>query len=261
MKIRTAILLFVLTLAVVVVVGGAAGSGLAHGQDAPSATSTPFGVYLPLAATSARGSQFVELGSPADLAVVGEPYTSTAPVLVYHEAYSVTGFALVEQAAFGATAPQITPGGLVTWLPTAADVGVHRYGLAATVSDGSQVQESVTIEVAPRTWIISGTVGSEGGAFGMPGDDYYVEIPPNAVAVDADNVHVGVSVVKRAAGKCADEPGVCRAAPQHGAHSHPPALCGRGAGTAARDRGNVRRTAVHHGVQLRSAQVARRAGA
>ena len=200
MKIRTAILLFVLTLAVVVVVGGAAGSGLAHGQDAPSATSTPFGVYLPLAATGARGSQFVELGSPADLAVVGEPYTSTAPVLVYHVAYSITGFALVEQAAFGATAPQITPGGLVTWLPTAADVGVHRYGLAATVSDGSQVQESVTIEVAPRTWIISGTVGSEGGAFGMPGDDYYVEIPPNAVAVDADNVHVGVSVVKRAAG-------------------------------------------------------------
>lgn len=199
MRTRTALFLLGMTVVVLLAVGGLAGGATVYGQAEPAAT--PGAVFLPLTVKGMNGSQFVELGSPGDLAVVGEPYTSTAPVLVYHEAYSVTGFALVEQAAFGATAPQITPGGLVTWLPTAADVGMHRYDLAATVSDGSQVQESVTIEVAPRTWIISGTVGSEGGAFGMPGDDYYVEIPPNAVAVDADRVQVGVSVVKRADGR------------------------------------------------------------
>lgn len=190
--------LFGLTVAVLLVLGSLAGSATVYAQAAPVATPGP--VFLPLTVKGMTGSQFVELGPPGDLAVVGEPYTSTAPVLVYHEAYSITGFSLVEQAAFGATAPQITAGGLVTWLPTAADVGVHRYDLVAMVSDGSQVQRAITIEVAPRTWIISGTVGNEGGVFTASGDDYRVEIPPNAVAADADAVRYGVSVVKRAAG-------------------------------------------------------------
>ena len=198
MKTHTILFLLGLTTAVLLVLGSLAGGATVYGQAAPVAT--PGAVFLPLTVKGMNGSQFVELGPPADLAVVGEPYTSTAPVLVYHEAYSVTGFSLVEQAAFGATAPQIDEAGLVTWLPTTADVGMHRYDLAATVSDGSQVQESVTIEVAPRTWIISGTVGNEGGVFAAPGNDYLVAIPPDAVAVDADGVRYGVSVVKRADG-------------------------------------------------------------
>lgn len=197
MRTHRVLSLFGLTVAVLVVLGSLAGGATVYAQ-APVATPGP--VFLPLTVKGMTGSQFVELGPPGDLAVVGEPYTSTVQAIVYHEAYSVTGFSLVEQNPSGATTPQISASGEVTWLPTAADVGIHRYNLTALVNDGSQVQESVTIEVAPRTWIISGTVGNEGGVFAAPDGDYLVGIPPDAVAADAENVRYGVSLVKRASG-------------------------------------------------------------
>ena len=191
-------LLGALLLAMIATTGAQAAASC---QTAPDEPPAPFTSYLPLAASGYRGSQFVELGAPADLAVVSEPYTSTAQTVIYHEAYSVTGFSLVEQAPFGVTSPRIAADGTVTWLPAEADGGVHRYILSALVSDGSRVERPVTIEVAPRTWIISETVGSEGGTFGNLDGDYLVEIPPNAVADGVAAAQIGVSVVKRADGR------------------------------------------------------------
>ena len=133
--------------------------------------------------------------------MVGEPYSSTVPLNQYLDAYWVTGFRLAADAPFGSSSPEIGADGVVTWLPRAGDVGVHHYRLTAIVNDGTTVDRAIAIEVAPRTPIISATVGSEGGTLTDPGGDYQVVIPPNAVAEDAAGVQVEVNAVKRADGR------------------------------------------------------------
>ena len=50
-------------------------TGTTLAQDAPLSPDdpSPYALYLPLAAAPIRGSTFIELGAPDDLAVVGEP--------------------------------------------------------------------------------------------------------------------------------------------------------------------------------------------
>lgn len=180
-------------------------SGVAVGAPAaqpaaPAATATPQPIYLPVVNGPAQGAHFVKMGAPDDLAAVDESYTSTVPVITYHEAYTVTGFSLVEEDAFGATSPQIDATGAVVWQPTAADTGVHHYVLTALVNDNSRLTQEVAIEVAPRTWLISTTVGNDGGVLVDASGDYQVVIPADAVAADRDEVTVAVSVIKRADG-------------------------------------------------------------
>lgn len=167
---------------------------------APAATPTPQSVYLPVVSANIRGAHLAEMGAPDDLAVVGEPYSSTVKVLLYDDAYQVTGFSLLEQDSFGVTSPQIDAAGVVTWQPTAADVGVHRFLLTAHFSDQSQLVQPVSIEVAQRTWLIRASVGDAGGTVTAAGGDYRVEIPENAMAEGEAAVDVAVSVVKRADG-------------------------------------------------------------
>ncbi len=202
MKVRTEVwgvgILLALLLALVTTTGVQAAAG---NQVAPDDPPAPYTTYLPLAASGFKGSDFVEISAPADLAVIQESYTSTVQAVIYHEAYSVTGFSLVEQSPFGTSAPRIAADGTVTWLPGAAEAGIHRYTLSALVSDGSRVERAVTIEVAPRTWIISETVDSKGGTFGDLDGDYLVDIPANAVADGVASAQIGVSVVKRADGR------------------------------------------------------------
>jgi pimeloyl-ACP methyl ester carboxylesterase len=174
-----------------------AGSPTTVSGEAPPATPA---AYLPVVSSSVKGSDLVELGAPDDLAVVGEPYSSTVVAFVYHEAYTVTGFHLAEAGAPGATAPQLAAGGVITWLPTPADEGIHHFVLSADVSDGTKVERQIEIEVAPRTLLISETVSSAGATLNAEDGDYQVVIPPGALTDEGTPGQVVVSAVKRADG-------------------------------------------------------------
>jgi pimeloyl-ACP methyl ester carboxylesterase len=158
-------------------------------------------IFLPLIIRGFADRDFIELGAPADLAVVGEPYTGTVKVISYDPArWAVTDFRLVGAGAPGSTAPTISAGGVVTWTPTLADVGVHRLTLTAVMSDSLTLDKAITIEVAPRTRLIAAAVGNEGGVLELAGGDYRITLPPDAVADGADEINVELSVVKRADG-------------------------------------------------------------
>lgn len=159
-------------------------------------------LFFPLIIRDAAGRDFIELAAPLDLAVVGEPYTGTVKVISADPArWPVTGFRLAATGTPGRSSPVISAAGVITWMPTSADVGVHRLIVTAVMSDGSTLDKAITIEAAPRTLLIAAAVGDEGGLLETADGDYRITIPAAAVAVDADRVTVGLSVVKRADGR------------------------------------------------------------
>lgn len=167
----------------------------------PRQTDGTTSIYLPLVIRGYFARDFIVLGAPDDLAVVGEPYTGQVKVVSYDPSLaSVVDFRLAEIGAPGSTAPGISGHGAITWTPTQADLGTHRLVVTAVLSDTSTMDKEIAIEVAPRTLLIAADVGTEGGLLQTSNGDYRIIIPPDAVADDANHVTVELSVVKRADG-------------------------------------------------------------